>query len=374
VTPRLRPSAAERWIACPGSVQLSEGLDGGSDSWYAAEGTHAHALAALKAEYAFNGIEMGEAYAEWEAYGLEQGFDLEEIEEHVNDYILYLEEQRELTTTMWFERQVETGVHDCAGTADAILIDGTQIHIVDLKYGKGVRVSVVENPQLRLYALGALRSADLLGIDVVSMTVFQPRLQNVSTETLAVEDLLAWRDTVAIPAADLTLLPEAPFNPGPEQCRWCPAAGQCQPRADMMLARERHLDAARLDDGSLAKIVEELEDVRTWCDQIEAEALTRANQGTLPGWKLVRSGGRRSITDGLAAIEALVAAGYDRDAVQRIQPETIGKLERLVGKKKLPDLIGDYITLSEGKKSLAPESDPRPDASDLAEDFADPAP
>ena len=364
MSPRLRPSAAERWIACPGSVRLSEGLTENDESWFAAEGTHAHLLASLRLTDA-----SSEELAEWEENG--EGFDVEEIAEYVDQYIAFLDEHSTPTTTRWIETLVTTGVDDCAGTADAILIDEPRLHVVDLKYGKGIRVDARDNPQLRLYALGALRAVELLGeFESITMTIFQPRLNHVSSVTLSVAELLQWRDEVAIPAAEATYAAEPALNPGEVQCRWCPAAGICKPRAELMLARERFLETNILTAEELADAVDELADVRAWCDQIEKEALERASRNQLPGYKVVLSGGRRSITDGAAAIEALVAAGYAREDVQRVQPETLTRLERLVGKTTLPDILGPLLVKSQGTQSLASEDDPRPAWSSAAEDFA----
>jgi hypothetical protein len=348
-----------------------------SESFYTREGTHAHTLAALLADRQQGKISEAayeEAKVVWTAEGEAAGFDTVEITEYITDvYLPFLMEAVTPATIMYVERELDAGVGGIAGTGDAVLLqpDTGVVHVIDLKYGKGVYVSAVGNPQLRLYGLGALRLADVLGgFDQVWMTIVQPRLGNITTERLTVTELLAWRDEVVVPGVEATKAAVPTLNPGPVQCRWCPAAGMCQARADQMLARERFFEASVLDDAALASIVGELADVRIWCDQIEAEALTRANRGHLPGWKVVRSGSRRSISDGAAAIAALVAAGYPLDAVQRVQVETLGRLERLVGKANLLTLLGDLIVKSEGTKSLAPEDDPRPAATDIEEDFA----
>jgi hypothetical protein len=315
-------------------------------------------------------VTAGMEYMAWETEAIDAGYDIDEMEEHVAAYVAFLMERKSDDGFVWIETRVGAGVGDIEGTADALLVNGKHVHVVDLKYGRGVAVDVQGNPQLRLYGLGALEAVYALGtIETVSMTVFQPRMNSVRTETLSVTELLAWRDEVLIPAIEATKEPEPVFNPGPAQCRWCPAGGFCRPRADLMLTRERTVQAATLSAEELAEAVAELEDVRSWCDAVQAEAFSRADRGTMPGYKIVRAAGRRSITDDAKAIETLVAAGYDEDAISRKQTQTLGVLERVVGKKKLPEVLGNLLELKPGNKSLVPEDDPRPMVTSAMEDF-----
>ena len=371
---RLRPSSAERWIACPGSVLLSADIEDEGSIW-AQEGTHAHALAALRAQVEFGLLDAADAemeYVGWEAEALDAGYDIGEMEDHVEAYVAFLKGlmENDPDAFVWIETRVNAGIGDIEGTADALVVSRKNVHVVDLKYGRGVAVDVQGNPQLRLYGLGALEAVFSLGtIETVSMTVFQPRIGSVRTETITVKEILTWAMDVVVPAIKATEDPDPVFNPGPVQCRWCPAGGFCKPRADLMLTRERTIEAATLKPEDLAEAVAELEDVRSWCDAVQAEAFARADRGAMPGYKIVRAAGRRSITDDAKAIEVLVAAGFDEDAISRKQTQTLGVLERVVGKKNLPDVLGDLLMMKPGNKSLAPEDDPRPAVTSAMEDF-----
>ena len=185
----LSPSAAHRWLRCPASVLASAGID--RPSPYAEEGTLAHLAAELAAADAFG---IGPA---WTGEG--SGFDadmLEAAQAYASALAAMAADMGPLTQIR-LEQQVDTGVPECWGTADAVLVSLNVLHVVDFKYGKGVIVSAEDNPQLMLYAVGALDAYDLLStVTEVRMTIFQPRVDNISTVTMTADDLRAWRDTV----------------------------------------------------------------------------------------------------------------------------------------------------------------------------------
>lgn len=378
----LSPSSAERWLSCPASIRMVDSLDRSDDggSEWAEEGTRAHTLAEIEASYAF-GLTTKEQHdtfkASWLVTALAHGDDVEEMERHARSYVNLLQDiasGMEGTVTVRLELRVKTGVPGCWGTADAVLVSATRIAIVDYKYGQGIVVRAEENPQLMLYSVGALELMDLLGsIETVDMWICQPRAGGQSHYSMSAEDLRAWRDFDVLPVAQESKSPEAHFGPSEDACRWCPAAGICKARATWVAQRDFG-NPDLMEEEDLAIAFRSLPEIRDWCNAVEAEALHQAfSEGkTLPGLKVVLSGGKRSIPDPVAAIEVLTAAGYKVEQVARMGIETLSSLERLVGRRELPELLGDLLVKSTGRPSLVAESDARPAISpttEAAKDF-----
>jgi hypothetical protein len=366
----LSPSSADRWLTCPGSIQLVESLGRGDDggSEYAEEGTRCHTLAEIEAAYAF-GLTNKEQYdtfrAAWLQTALAHGDDIEEMERHVQTYVSLLQDiaaDLEGPVTVRLELRVQTGVPDCWGTADAALITPRKIVAVDYKYGQGVLVLAEQNPQLMLYSVGVLEALDVLGtVEDVDMWICQPRAGGSSRFSMSAVDLLAWRDGTVMAAARETRALDPRLVPSEKGCRWCPAAGACAVRAKHVAHRDfGHPDL--LTEDELADAVRRLAEIRSWCNDVEAEALSQAySEGKhLPGLKVVLSGGRRAITDQEAAIARLMSEGYTETQVSRKTARPLGELERLVGKQRLPEVLGDLLQKSEGKPSLVSEDDDRP--------------
>jgi len=399
----LSPSSAERWISCPASVGLINALPKKDDdgSKYAREGTLAHALAEIRAGLKFGLIsdaqyadELMSWKAEFDAEGYEEGTE-EEMYHHTTAFLNVIEERLDEypNSTLLLEQRMDAGVPDCWGTSDVVIVSPEHVEIIDLKYGSGVPVSAVGNPQLRLYALGAFDTfGDLLGEPrVVHISVFQPRVRDGwSTEVLPVEDLLAWRAEVAIPAAEEALYSDNPkFGPSEEACRWCPLAGVCRARLEKVtredfgdpLDDEEYLapdpeKAPLLGPADLARLLPKLPEIRAWVSAVEAAALEMAySQGTeIPGWKVIRSGGKRSIVDPNQAIETLKANGFTEDQILDTKLKAMGTIEKMLGKKRFEALISPYVSKSAGRESLVPESDHRPaitPGSEAADDFAE---
>lgn len=379
----LSPSSAERWLNCPASIRMIASLDHEEEtSPWAEEGTRAHDLGEIEAAYVFgltSEAEYTKRKSAWVARAEELGDDIEEMERHIAGYVSLLQDlhaglSEEGPVVVRLEERVQTGVPGCWGTADAVLIGLTRVEVVDLKYGAGVRVQAVKNPQLMLYSVGSLELVDLLGtIETVGMHIFQPRAGGQSHYSMSATDLRAWRDDEVIPAARATQNPDARFGPSEEACRWCPAAGVCGPRMQKVTQRDFG-NPDLLTEDELAKAVLSISEIRDWCNAVEAEALHQAySEGkTLPGLKVVLSGGKRSITDEEKAINTLTAAGFTEDQVARRKVQTLTTLEKVVGKQRLPEILGDLLAKGAGKPALVPEDDSRTPispASEAAKDF-----
>lgn len=375
----LGPSAAHRWIHCPASVRMVRDLPEEEDSLYAHEGTLFHTLCEIEVAHRV----LGGSLRDYEVGRVD--WALETLDEWVQDQLAYAEDWIKFVqecmaedgfVRLLLEQRVETGIPGCWGTADAVLIYTDRIKVIDIKYGAGVKVSAHENPQGLLYGVGALSLVDdPLAIHEITVVIWQPRMDNISDYTITRKALLRWRDDL-IPVAKLALGEDAPFGPSESACRWCPIAGTCKPRTDKMLA-EDFGDPNLLTGEDMAEAYGRTSELKRWIADIEDAALKMAhdNAGSVPGFKVVRSGGRRSIYDSEKAIEVLLSAGWPSDSVYTRKPATLGELDKLVGGgEQLQEVLGDLLVKSEGRLSLARESDPRPEADafhSARTDFAD---
>lgn len=385
----LSPSSAERWISCPASIRMTaehaDDIDD-KDSPYALEGTIAHALAELEASHTFGLTTRKQYHAarrDWLKWFSAQRYPegtYDEMYGHVKDYIKFVAQRLKLYpgSRVLLEQRMDSGVPECWGTSDTVIFSPTHVEIIDFKYGAGMFVSAQGNPQLRLYGCGALDTyGDMLGdTEKVYCTVFQPRMDNYDTEELTADELRAWRDNVALPAARETAQPDARFGPSAAACKWCPVANICRVRVEAATQEDFGRKPEVIDADELAELLHRIPDIKAWCASVEKYALEQSygNGLQLPGWKVVMSGGKRSITDHAAAVQTLIDAGYPAEQVADFKTKAIGTLEKLVGKTKLPELLGpELLRKGDGKESLVPASDPRPAVGSndgAAQDFA----
>jgi hypothetical protein len=379
----LSPSASERWTSCPASVRVAASFPK-SESSFAAEGTHFHSLAEHKASLVFGYItdyDYAVLWRSWLKIANDAGYDVNEMVGHAEEWVELLQAKAEEHpgTQVLLERRVHTGIEGCWGTADAVLVSPTHVEIVDAKYGKGVPVSPVRNPQLMLYGVGALEEyGDLLGeVEHVTVSVFQPRLRNSASYTIDPDELRAWRDSL-IPVAADALAGSDVFGPSESACRWCPAAGSCKPRMTHMLDADfPDLTDDAMSADELAAALARLPEIKQWVAAVEDRALHAIYSEDLdvPGWKVVLSGGKRVIRDPDAARAALLAEGYvDADFMSPPKLLGITAIDKLVGKGNTADILGAALERTEGSPSLAPADDPRPPANrnaDAAQTFGD---
>lgn len=377
----LSPSSAERWISCPASIRMAESVPPQKESVYATEGTAAHALAELMARDQILGT-VTPAAREKALVAWRKQFSIlddaeAEMTEHAQGYVDYLRGRlaENEGSRLFLEQRLPTGIPDSWGTSDAVLVSPTFLESVDFKYGLGVRVEAEGNPQLRLYGVGALEAfGDLLGeVETVCLTVYQPRLQHVASEVLSASYLRSWRDSI-LPIAESALGPDAPFGPSEEACRWCPASGQCLAQMEWATARDFGIRADVMTSEELADALDQIPGIKSWCAAVEDYALKRvySDGEPIPRYKVVMSGGKRTVTDEQGAIESLRSLGFTDAQILNVKIKGIGDLEKLL-KRGFKDAVGDYVRKGDGKPSLAPESDKR-DAVDpegqAAADFA----
>ena len=377
----LSASKAEQWINCPPSARLQEGIPD-RRSEYADEGTAAHEIAELRLRRRLlpcNRAKRKELDDAIEAFKASNKFYDAEMETAVTFYCEIVEERfmaakaRSKDGIVLFEERLDFSewVPDGYGTGDVVLIADGVMEIIDLKYGKGVPVSAVGNPQIRLYALGALAGYGYLyDIREVHMTIVQPRLDNISTDIMAVDELLEWAESVVRPAAELAFTGKGDFKAG-DHCRWCKVKATCRARADknMQALQYEFQDPALLTIDEIGQILHIADQLAAWAKDVQEYALDQAVRGTrFPGWKLVEGRSNRRITDEEEAVKRLGSAGITQFMRTSLLP--LGELEKRVGKKQLAELLGELIQKPPGKPVLVPETDRRPEINSVEHDFA----
>lgn len=372
-----------RWINCPGSVRLSESYPS-SSSVYADEGTIAHSV--LEAGLNHDKDAFMEAETAAERFYAEHP-DLDgswtNITDNIGDMISWIdtefEKERRIdpAVQIYSEQQVDltSYIKGGFGTADVTIVRTGALHIVDLKYGKGVRVDAEGNTQLRLYALGMLDMLDdVYDIKDVRMTIYQPRLEHISTDEISAADLREWAEEVVRPAAKLALSRDAPFAAG-SWCQFCPAKNLCRERADHNMELENYRIKTTLTDKEIGIVLGRVDELIRWADDLKAGALQKLQEGgEIPGWKVVEGRSiRRFSADEATIVSAARGAGYDKALLYETKMITLSAMEKMMGKKAFGEAMAGCIEKPPGKPTLAPESDKRPPLTggNPAEVFAD---
>ena len=371
----LSPSASHRWLHCTAAPRLEEGIkDEGSD--YAAEGTLAHAYCAMKLK---NFLGLPTDGEKEEIAALQEKYGTGEMAEYTDTYATIVLEKYNAARAATPDAQllVETRldfsdyVPEAFGTADAIIIADGTMEVIDFKYGKGVKVSAVENPQMMIYALGAYaRFAFEYRIDNLRATIVQPRIDNLSEYEITVEELTAWAANVLTPAAEKAYKGEGPQTPG-AWCQFCKVKNQCRSLASKC-KEVVAVDPKLITPEELAKdVLPMVPIVKTWISGVEDFALAQALSGIqLPGWKIVEGRSVRKITDTDNVAAVLTKNGYKQnDIFKPVEMRTITDLEKLVGKKQFAAMCGEWINKPQGKPTLAPEGDKRKAIDPIADDF-----
>lgn len=355
----LSASGSHRWLNCLPSARLELEFDDFS-SGAAREGTAAHALCEHKLKVAL----------QMESQRPTSEYDCEEMEECTDAYRDYVLEQLELAKqtcndpVVLIEQQLDFScyVPDGFGTGDCIIISDKRLHIIDFKYGKGVLVDAEDNPQMKLYALGALEMYEALyDIEEVSMTIFQPRRENVSTWTISVDALREWAETELKEKAKMAFEGEGEYVPG-EWCTFCRAAVRCRARAEekLKLAQKEFKMPPLLSDAEIEEILHIIPDLTKWANEIIAYATDAAmNHGKeWNGFKVVAGRSNRKYSDEEAVAKAAKEAGFTE--IYRKSLITLTDMQKLMGKKQFEEILGDLIYKPPGKPTLVPKSDKRP--------------
>lgn len=377
----LSASSSSRWLTCTPSVVFSVPYDKErKDTTFTAEGTAAHALAELKLQFDTGKITKRKFNSLLKNFKADSEFYSTSFEEFVDDYVGFVNEtiagyekpEVELEQRVNFSDWVPEGF----GTSDVVIMTDSVLHIVDLKFGKGVPVSAIENTQLMLYALGTYYEFNLAyDFETVRMTIHQPRLYDTSTYELSVKELLDWGDNFVKPRAKLAMAGEGEFVPSEKACRFCPAKAVCKARADKNLQdaiKYDFADSNELEAEQISEILSKSKEIKKWLDDVDEWALIQArdNGQHFDGWKLVEGRSNRKITNADVAASILTEAGYS-GIFKPQELLTLTNLEKLVGKKKFGELLNDIIVKPEGKPTLVVETDKRPEISSIGQAVKD---
>lgn len=357
----LGASAADRWMNCTPSAQLTAGMEDETTT-FAAEGTAAHALCEWKVRKA---LKMRAGRRPTSDYWTDE---MEEFTDDYSDFIMDLVGQAKLTCkdpVTLIEQHLDFScyVPDGFGTGDFLLVADKELNVVDFKYGRGVAVYADHNPQMMLYALGALNLFDCLyDIEQVTMTIFQPRLSSISTWTISAEELYKWAEEVLKPKAELAAKGEGEFISG-SWCRFCKARNTCRARAEsfLELAKMEFQPPALLLDEEVAEVMEKADELSKWASDVMAYAQAEAieNGKHWNGYKLVEGRSTRRFINEKKVEEAAKGAGYTD--IYNKSLITLTAFEKLMGKDTFKEVLGSFVTKPAGKLTLVPVSDKRPE-------------
>lgn len=384
----LSPSSASRWINCPPSALLNAEA-GDRDTVFTREGELAHAVAELKARKHFIGMgpqKYGAALRKLKGDELWQ----DEMDGHTDAYLDALKDIAATFAEMPYvalEQRVDFSgyVPEGFGTADCIMIGGEVLHIVDFKYGKGVEVSAEDNPQLKLYAIGAIEQyMAFYDIFTVRMTIVQPRIKREpDTWELPARDLLRWAEDVVKPAAALAAAGEGEYAEG-DWCRWCAVRGNCRARASANTVLEDFgmKQPPLLTDEEVGRALTLGRRLKTWLSDLEEYALTACLNGSdVPGWKAVEGRAVRAWTDQDAAFKAAKLAGVPEEMLYKREPVSLAQLEKIMGKKEFAKVFTQpkamFVVTPPGKPTLVTEDDKRKaitNKPDVEDDFGEESP
>ena len=355
----LSASSSKRWLNCTPSARLEQQFKEDTGSTYAEEGTAAHALAEHKLKRLLKRRSKRPV----------SDYQCDEMEECTDGYVSYALEQIELARqncpdpVVLIEQHLDYSAYvpEGFGTGDLLIVADGTLAVVDLKYGKGVTVEAEWNPQMLLYGLGALELFDAIyDIDTIRMTIYQPRLESISSWEISVEDLKKWVETELKPKAALAINGEGDFRCG-SWCRFCKAKYTCRARSEeyLKLAQMEFKAPALLTDEEVAEVLKVADELAKWSADVYAyatdEAVTHGKQWT--GFKLVEGRSNRKYTDEETVAETAKAAGYTD--IYKSALVGITEMEKLMGKKKFAEILGALVYKPQGKLTLAAESDKR---------------
>lgn len=364
----LSASGAHRWLHCTGSPLLEKDFPD-STSVYAQEGTLAHYLCELKL-MAYTGeitkrklTSMKNKLMKSELWQPE----MDSTSEAYLDYIKDITMSYTVKPVILIEKKVDFSryVPEGFGTADCLILAGDTLHVVDYKHGKGVVVDADHNPQMMLYALGAMGELSLLyRFKFVHMTIVQPRVNNISEFTMTADELTEWGEMVVKPKAEAAISGKGEFEAG-DWCRFCRAKQQCKTRYESNDSlypelSERH-DPRLITLAELGEYLKRGKDMAAWLEDMKEYALSESLAGAdVPGWKAVEGRGSRAFTDTDEAVDTLIKNGIDESVLYERRVLTLAQMEKAVGKKAFGELVGDLVIKNPGKPTLVEESDKRP--------------
>ena len=363
----LSASSAHRWLNCPPSAVAAEAYENeGTD--FTREGTLAHEVA----EDVARAQVVEHRRKDWEVAREkctpDEALQLAEMIECAQGYADYIQEQiRSEDALVMLEQRVDFSpwVPDGFGTADCIIIQGNTMDVIDYKYGRGVAVSAIDNPQEMCYGLGALNDFGFAyEIEKIRLHIYQPRINNVSVHELTSAELLAWGDEIVKPTAEQAAQGKGKYNAG-TWCRFCPHAGRCRQLTKICTEHvNTHGLKAKvpvLAPFEVAEILAMEPLISLWLKRVKDQALSSMLSGEqVPGYKVVAGRGSRNWADDIEVAATLSAAGYSQADYTETKILSVAQMEKAIGKKKIAELVGGHILTHTGAPTIALESDKRP--------------
>lgn len=368
----LSASSAHRWLACPPSAVAAEAYTN-EGTEFTREGTLAHEVAECAARLSMSTHDprrVGDLFLP-----TEKNLVTQEMLDHAEGYADYIQE---LTKTpdaiVLLEQRVDFSpwVPQGFGTCDCIIIQGNVLTIIDYKYGVGVPVSAVDNPQMKLYALGALNDYGIAyDVTRVEMHIYQPRINNISDCSLMVEDLLEWAEKTVKPTAAKAVKGKGDYAAG-EWCKFCPHAGRCRQLTktctEYVETHSLRVAVPVLAPHEVAEVLAMEPLVTLWLKRVKAQAMTTLMEGgEVPGYKVVEGRASRDWVDELRVAERLRAADFATEDFTKTELLSPAAMEKAIGKKKVAELLPDLIDKKAGAPTIAPMNDKRPAYDRLAE-------
>lgn len=370
----LSASGAGRWLNCTPSARLEDEHGERKSSAYAQEGTLAHELSELYIKrdtlFAITEEEFSQRLEEIMSDDLFNEEMLNVIPIYTDYCAAQLAEAKTINplAVMEIEQQLDLTafIPESFGTADCVIINDTLMEVIDLKYGKGVPVYAEWNKQLMLYGLGALQKYDTMyDITEVRLTIVQPRIDNISSWQISVEELRKWSTDELMPKAKLAFEGKGDLNAG-DWCRFCAVRNQCRKLYEQQLEIAKHefAEPALLTDDEIADIVKRTPKLIEWANSIaeyaQGKAITENKQW--PGLKLVEGVSRRKWVDEEQATNAIFARcpELSEDEVFSMKLNSITSIEKLIGKKRFAEILSDMTIKPQGKPTLVPIEDKRP--------------
>ena len=365
----LFASGADRWLNCPPSIKLSEDIKTKS-SFYANEGTLAHELAEICLKD-FLGEFKDKEIVEDRLFDIyDDDLYTPEMTIQVGKYIDYIKERisfarRYGDSSFYVEKKLDF-LHVVPNSRNCVLdfisIYGNTLEVIDLKYGKGVKVSAVDNPQLKLYGLAALKFYSLLyDFDTVKLTIVQPRLDSLSTIEMSVEDLETWSEEIK-PIAQMALNGEGELKAG-SWCTFCPVKPVCKKRGEMALeaAKIDFKDKKKYTDKEIIELFSKVKLIEDWTKSLKEYILTQAIEGkSWPGYKLVQGISKRKWTDTDEVADILSKLGFKTQQIYNIKLKGLGDIGNLMSKDKFHKNLDKLIIKPPGAPTLTSLEDPRP--------------
>jgi hypothetical protein len=365
----LSASGSERWLNCTPSARQEEKVKEQASSSYAQEGTLAHEFGEIGILHALgqmNDLEYSKKFSELAT----NEFYSEEMDDEVQKYVDFVmaefEASKAITpdAVIMLEESIDLThyIKEGFGTNDCVIIADKILKVIDLKYGKGIRIYPEQNSQLKLYGLGALRKYELsFDIETVELTIIQPRLDHGNSWRISVIDLINWGDTVVKPKATMAYAGKGEFCPG-DWCKWCAVKPKCRAlqKRSMEVAKHEFAEPALLTDDEILIVYEQMHMIQDWFSSVSAYIMTEATNGKVwKGYKLVEGKSNRKWVDESVVSKILLDNKYEPTEFMITKLGGIGIVEKLLGKAKFAEVLATQVVKPQGSPTLVPESDKR---------------